>query len=409
MIAGWASDNPAARHPWLLAQATRLACCRPQLGALTRRAPDRQPAAARTRRPRPPTEPDRRRRSRPPTLTPPGTISTTPHLTPADQPLRTTLTDDGNARLFVHTHGHHLRYSAARGWLDWDGTRWHICEDDAPAVQAARDVADNLPEDTREKARHRAKSLGRAGIENMVALARRDPLIRVTADQLDAHRMHLNTPTGTLDLATGQLHPHRPAELHTKITAVGHDAAMPTPRWTAFLASTFGEDPNLIGFLQRLLGYAATGHVTHHVLPFLHGTGGNGKSVLTNVLAGVLGDYAIMLPSSVLIAQRYSHDTELARLAGVRVAIASEVPTEGRFDEERVKMLTGGDRITARRLYHDPFEFAPSHTLILSGNHQPAVESGGDSFWRRLRLIPFTRTVPKAPSTPPRGWESLTR
>src|SRR5690606_4593896 len=99
--------------------------------------------------------------------------------------------------------------------------------------------------------------------ENMVALARRDPIIRVTADQLDAHRMHLNTPDGTLGLATGQLHAHRPAELHTKITGTGFDPDMPTPRWLQYLDDTFGGDQQMIGFLQRLLGYAATGVVRH--------------------------------------------------------------------------------------------------------------------------------------------------
>lgn len=315
-------------------------------------------------------------------------------LAAADAPLQVTLTDDGNARLFVHAHGHHLRYSAARGWLDWNGHRWRISEDDAPAVQAARGVATHLPEDTKEQARHRTKTLARAGIENMVALARRDAVIRVTADELDSHRMMLNTPDGTINLADSVLHEHRPGELHTKITGTGYQPEQPTPRWLKYLNDTFGSDQELIDYLQRLLGYAITGRVTHHILPFFHGDGQNGKSVLTDVLFGVLGDYAIALPSSVLIAQRYSHDSELSKLPGARVAIASEVPTNGTFDEERVKMLTGGDLISARELYKNPFQFTPSHTLILSGNHQPSVESGGRSFWRRTRLIPFNHTVP---------------
>ncbi|GAA4756214.1 DNA primase family protein [Gordonia alkaliphila] len=447
MIAGWAGDNPTARHPWLLSQATRLACCRragclthtdhtKAVGALTdrmralctggdtaRAVTDAEVRTALqwgesraallsdnqlqrelgghdlTHRPHLTVveydgpDPVTRLADLAPTGTT-GAPVPAANLAPAGQPLRTTLTDDGNARRFVHAHGHRLRYSAARGWLEWDGHRWHISEDDAPAIQAARDIAANLEEDTNEQARHRRKTLARAGIENMVALARRDPVIRVTADDLDAHRMHLNTPDGTLDLTTGQLHPHRPADLHTKITGVGYNPDLPTPRWDQYLHDTFDGDRDMIGFLQRLLGYAAGGRVTHHILPFLHGDGQNGKSVLTDVLAGVLGEYAIVLPSNVLIASRYSHDTELSKLPGARVAICSEVPTDGSFDEEKVKSLTGGDRISARELYKNPFEFTPSHTLILAGNHQPSVDSGGRSFWRRTRLIPFNHTVP---------------
>lgn len=317
-------------------------------------------------------------------------------LAPAGKPIQASYTDRGNAQRFVHAHGHTLRYNPARSsWLTWTGTRWQISEDDSPAVLAAIDVADNLPADDKADIAFRTKSLGRAGIENMIALARRDPRIRVTADELDNHPMLLNTPTGTVNLDTGEQHEHRPADNHTKLTAVGCTPGQPTPRWDQFLDDTFGGNTEMIGYLQRVLGYAATGRVSHHILPFLHGGGQNGKSVLTEVLLRILGDYAITLPSSVLIANRYSHDTELARLAGVRVAICSEVAEDGRFDEERVKSLTGGDRITARFLYSNPFEFTPSHTLILSGNHQPSVESGGKSFWRRLRLIPFEHTVPE--------------
>ena len=442
MIAGWATDQPTARHPWLLSQATRLAAAhragclthtdhQNAIDALVQRMQALCASGSNARAVAPSEVADALRwgeqqaarltdtaltrelgdHDHTPQLTvitndnitnlaartrttPPPSIGTAA-LAPAGQPPHTTLTDDGNAQLFVHHHGHHLRYSAARGWLEWTGTHWQLSEDDAPAITAARHIANQLPDNKKELAAHKARSLSLAGVTNMVALARRDSIIRITADELDHHRMLLNTPDGTINLTNGTSGPHQPHELHTKITGVGHDPTMPTPRWHRFLNATFNGDTDMIGFVQRVLGYAATGHVTHHILPFLHGTGGNGKSVLTGVLADVLGDYAITLPSSVLIAQRYSHDTELVRLAGARVAICSEVPTDGRFDEERVKSLTGGDKISARRLYHDPFEFTPSHTLLMAGNHQPAVNSGGESFWRRLRLIPFNHTVNK--------------
>ena len=317
-------------------------------------------------------------------------------LAPAGKPIEASYTDVGNAQRLIHAHGHRLRYNPSRKlWMEWTGTHWSSSDDAAPAMAAAHDVAMNLPDTTKEQISHRKYSLSHSGNANMVALARYDERIRVTPHQLDAHPMLLNTPSGTVDLTDGTQHEHRPAEHHTKITGVGYDADMPTPRWQQFLGDTFAGDDELVAYLQRVLGYATTGRVSHHILPFLHGSGANGKSVLTDVVLSVLGDYAITLPSSVLISQRYAHDTELARLAGARVAICSEVAEDGRFDEGRVKSLTGGDRLSARFLYSNPFEFDPTHTLVLSGNHQPSVHMGGDSFWRRLRLIPFAHTVPE--------------
>jgi putative DNA primase/helicase len=132
------------------------------------------------------------------------------------------------------------------------------------------------------------------------------------------------------------------------------------------------------------------------VLPFAHGSGGNGKRVFLEALAGVLGDYATSAPSSFLMQQTFpGHETEIARLAGARMVICSEVNEDDRFDEAKVKQLTGGDTITARFMRQDHFTFRPTHQLWLMGNNQPAVRSGGRSFWRRLRLIPFEREVPE--------------
>lgn len=442
MIASWATETPDARHPWMLAQATRLAAARRNgcitatdhhaaVQTLTRRLEDLCAAGSNARRVAPSevrdglawgeqratvmSDAQLSRELGDHTHTPAlvildgdniAALSTTPPtsprsdgtaaLAPAGQPLATERTDLGNARQLIHHHGAGLRYNPTRkAWLTWDGMRWRISDDDSPAIQAAIDTADALPRTSDVEQAFRRKSQARSGLENMVAIARRDRRIRVTADELDAHPYLLNTPTGTVDLETGTQHEHRPTENHTKLTAVGCDPDMATPRWDAFLVDTFGGRIDLIDYIQRVVGYAATGRVTHHILPFLHGAGANGKSVLTDVLLEVLGDYAITVPSHVLISGKYSHDTELARLAGARLAICSEVDEDGKFDEQRVKALTGGDRLSARFLYANPFEFTPSHTLILSGNHQPSVKMGGNSFWRRLRLIPFDHTVPE--------------
>ncbi|MFK5279863.1 phage/plasmid primase, P4 family, partial [Lacticaseibacillus paracasei] len=136
------------------------------------------------------------------------------------------------------------------------------------------------------------------------------------------------------------------------------------------------------------------GVVSHHILPFLHGAGGNGKSVMLDVLVQLLGDYATTAPAGFLMTGR-SDESAIARLSGQRLVVCSEIDQSARFDEAKVKLITGGDKLTARFLYGQYFSFVPTHHLWLMGNHQPRVEAGGESFWRRLRLVPFNVTVPK--------------
>jgi putative DNA primase/helicase len=184
--------------------------------------------------------------------------------------------------------------------------------------------------------------------------------------------------------------------MHTRSTACAPDPAADQTMWRRFLADTFGENQELIAYLQRLVGYSAVGYVGPHVLPFCHGSGGNGKGVFLEAVAGVLGDYATTAPVGFLMAQQHTgHETEIARLAGARMVLCSEVNETDSFDEAKVKQLTGGDTLTARFMRQDHFSFTPTHTLWLMGNHKPAVRSGGRSFWRRLRLIPFLHEVPE--------------
>ncbi len=158
-------------------------------------------------------------------------------------------------------------------------------------------------------------------------------------------------------------------------------------------ADTFGGDTAMIDYLQRLVGMSYIGEVRHHIMPFIFGPGANGKSVFLDVIMGVGGDYASSAPPGFLMAGRQD-ESAIARLAGLRVVVCSEVGIRDRFDEAKVKLLTGGDTLTARFLYGRHFTFTPSHTLWLAGNHQPRVEAGGESFWRRTRIIGFEHTVP---------------
>jgi P4 family phage/plasmid primase-like protien len=306
--------------------------------------------------------------------------------------------DDANALALVDAYGHRIRHCAERGrWLHWTDRQWEVCPPGGGDVREMAKVnARTLPSATTADARHKQRALSAVGTTATLAQAETDRRITVPLAKLDAHPYELNTPAGILDLRTGEIGPHDPSHLHTRITAVAPDPDADPSRWLGFLADTFDGHHELIGYVQRLLGYSVTGRVAEPVLPFCHGDGANGKTVFLETVRAVLGDYATSAPAGFLMAKNYaSHETEIARLAGARLVVCSEVGERDKFDEVRVKQLTGGDALTARFMRTDHFTFTPTHTLWLLGNHQPAVHSGGHSLWRRLRLIPFTNTVPE--------------
>lgn len=315
----------------------------------------------------------------------------------ADQ--TTTHTDDHNALRLVEEHGERLRYCADRGrWYVWDGAQWK----DQPAGggaarEIAKDVARTMPTLEKSDVAWRRKSLSDRGISSTLAMASTIAQIAITYNELDAHPWELNTPAGIVDLRTGVLHPHDPAKLHSLITRCAPGRSDGSPVWNDFLATTFGADAATIAYVQRLVGYSAVGEVGAHVLPFCHGSGGNGKGVFLEAAQAVLGDYGTAAPPGFLMTKaNAAHETEIASLSGKRMVVCSEVNESDRFDEAKVKQLTGGDTITARFMRADHFTFTPTHQLWLMGNTQPEVRTGGRSFWRRLRLLAFDHEVPEA-------------
>lgn len=308
------------------------------------------------------------------------------------------LTDDGNARRLVDAHGAEIRYVPERGqWLQWNRYRWTWDETDA-VVFATRELMHNLePEDNDALAKHRIRSLSRNSIENAVKLARSDPRVVVPMRRLDADPEALCTPGGVVDLRTGAITSPDPSNLHTKAAPIAPDFAMPTPMWNRFLADTFEGKRHMIDYMQRLAGYSATGRTHVHVFPFLHGQGQNGKSELIKVITGLLGPYGGPVAKTLMIkTYGEQHPTEVADLMGLRLGVVAEVSRFDKFDEEKMKTLTGGDELKARYMHGNFFNFQPSHKLWMHANDQPAVEAGGPSFWRRLRLIPFNHRVPEA-------------
>ena len=307
-------------------------------------------------------------------------------------------TEDGLARAFVAHHGREVRFCPERGrWLVWTGHRW-LWDEAERHRELIRGLARQLPTASSWR-RFRGQALTAGGVSGVARLARTDAQVTVRLNDLDAHPYELNTPAGIVDLTSGELRRADPARLHTRSTEVGPDFTRRSDALDGFLTDTFGEDTDVARYVQRLLGLSAIGVVLEQLLPFAYGSGANGKSTLLEAAMFALGrgagGYAIAGSSDMLMVRKHAdHPAELAQLAGTRLVICSELDDGQRFAEARVKLLTGRDSIPARFMRRDWFTFGPSHTLWLLGNHQPNARAGGPAFWRRVRLIPFTRVVP---------------
>ncbi|NKF87662.1 DNA primase phage/plasmid [Ralstonia solanacearum] len=301
-------------------------------------------------------------------------------------------TEDGLATAFTRCYGDDWRYCSLWGkWLVWTGVRWNP-DQLLYVTHLSRGIcrAASLKAET---PRQKGKLASSSTIASVEKIARSDPKHAATADEWDADVWALNTPGGVVDLRTGQLRAHRREDRMTKVTTATPKGDCPT--WRQFLAEVTGGDAELQAYLQRMAGYALTGSTQEHALFFLYGTGANGKSVFVNTLATILGDYAVNAAMDTFMETRADrHPTDMAGLRGARFVAAIETEQGRRWAESKVKNLTGGDKISARFMRQDFFEFFPQFKLFVAGNHKPAIRNIDEAMKRRLHLIPFTVTVP---------------
>jgi len=278
------------------------------------------------------------------------------------------------------------------GWMVWTGARWEP-DDTLSAYTLARAICREFSHKAAPTIRRSvASAKTRAAV---VSLAQNDERIAADADRWDADPWLLNTPKGTVDLKTGELRPHNRNDYITKVTAVAPDPDCLTPLWAAFLERVTNGDRELQDYLQRACGYSLTGVTYEHSLLFLYGTGANGKSTFIEAITRALGDYARPVPGEALMWSRNErHPTDIAGLRGVRIASAVETGKGRSWDEPKVLLLTGGDRITARFMRQDFFDFWPQFKLWIAGNHKPGLRSVNEAIRRRLHLVPFLVTIP---------------
>ena len=308
-------------------------------------------------------------------------------------------TDYGNAQRLVKLHGKGLRYCYDfNQWLAWTGTHWSF--DPAVAERMAKstvlsiydEVGQLVDADERETLhRHAIMSEQASRITAMLALARSEPGIAIRPDDLDRDVWLLNCKNGTLDLRTGALRPHCRDDLITRCLKIDYDPTGACPRWETFLHQIMDGNQDLVSFVQRAVGYTLTGSTAERCMFILHGGGKNGKTVFLEGIRLLLGDgYTARTPTQTLLAKRgETIPNDIARLRGIRLVTASETGDGNRLDEALIKDITGGDRVVARFMRGEWFEFTPHFKIFLSTNYRPRISGTDDAIWDRLRLVPF--------------------
>ena len=298
--------------------------------------------------------------------------------------------EDSIALAFASKHADDFRFIALWSrWMRWDSTRWH-----PEATLRAFDEARKL---CREAGDARAKT-----VAAVVTLARADRAIAATEDQWDTDSDLTNAGSLTIDLRTGDARSPERLDYITKTAAIAPaPPGASHPLWTFFLERVTNNNPALIGFLQRYLGYCLTGHTLEHALVFLYGLGANGKSVFVNTVSKIFGDYAIVAPMELFMASKHErHPTDIAKLRGARLVTAQETEKGRRWDVAKIKNLTSDDKLTGRFMRQDFFDFTPSHKLIIAANHKPSLRSIDEAIRRRFLLVPFTVEIPKPERDP---------
>lgn len=329
-------------------------------------------------------------------------------------------TDLGNAEAMAKVFGDVLCYTPEWGWCFFNGTRW---ETDVAyrAMEAARDIARGLMVSAKEWVervkdelddegmayesevgkdrlsaptallKHALKTQSEHGITAMVNLNK--AFMIASADQFNADPWLVNTPQGVVDLKTGELMPHDAKYRLTNMTAVS-PTKKATPMFDAFLQKIFCEDKDLIDFAQKQLGSALVGKVYTENLIIANGNGSNGKSTLFNTIQYLLGDYATSIDPDLLMSSKASEQqVGMAMLQGRRFAVAQETEEGQRLRSSMLKRLVSTDTMVAKKLYKNPHEFIPAHTLVLSTNHLPKVSSTDTGTWRRIVVLPFEATI----------------
>ena len=309
-------------------------------------------------------------------------------------------TDSTNAYRLFTEYGKDIRYNAPwKKWLIWDGKRWKLDEGyliQDRGLKMIRGIYSELlkTSDYRERLeieRHAMQSESARRRKALIEVASWIPDLNVETENLDSDPWLINVQNGTIDLRTGEIREHKPDDLMTKIANVEYDKAADCPVWKKFVMEIMNYDKELIKYIQTAAGWAITGDTSEQSMFILYGSGANGKSTFLNTVMNILGDYAIATQTDTFMKRNGEQiSNDIARLRGTRFVTTTEAEQGRRLSEPLIKQITGNDRMTARFLYGEFFNFVPTFKIFMASNHKPVIRGTDHGIWRRIKLIPFT-------------------
>jgi putative DNA primase/helicase len=314
-------------------------------------------------------------------------------------------TDTDNAQRLASRYAGQIIYSKGRGWLAYKHGRW-LPEAAPECIELAKATARQIASETQYLATDQAKaarahfakaSLSKGALDRMLDLAK--GLVNIADSELDADPWLFNVQNGTIDLRTGYIEKHDPSDLLTQISPIHADGDAECPLFKTFLKRITNGDKRLMRYIRKAVGYSLTGSTKEQVFFFCYGqSGSNGKSTLINLVRDMLGDYGCHTPTETLMTKQYDNaiSNDQARLAGVRMVTAVETNFNRQLDEAKIKAMTGGEKITARFMRQDYFEFTPAFKLWLAANDRPRVRGTDTALWRRIRVVPFNMHIPES-------------
>lgn len=314
-------------------------------------------------------------------------------------------TDMTNTEYFLKMYGNRVRY--CRQWkkfLVWNDRQWLIDENGetetlvnrlirsmykiAPSIKDIQKRIDFESHIKKSESLRRRKAL----IESISM----DEHVKAPPETFDQKDYAFNCRNGTMYLDKGVFKPHDPSDYSTKCSNFVYDIHAKCPTWDKFLMQIMNQDKDLIHYIQKVMGYAMTGLTSEQCMFILWGAGANGKSTFLNTLSNLMGDYAAHTQAETFMKKQGDGiNNDIARLRAVRFVSTSETEQGKRLAESLVKQVTGDDVFTARFLYGEFFTFKPTFKIFMATNHKPQIRGNDFGIWRRLRLIPFTVTIPE--------------
>ena len=314
--------------------------------------------------------------------------------------------DTGNADRLLNLYSEDIRYSHINKiWYYYNSNRW--IADNTGKMKILAEIAIekmkeefalcNTEDEEKSLLKHIKSTRSNKGKENMIKeCMHRVPIL---PHELDSHNNLFNCVNGYIDINDGKLYSHDRYKFFTKMSNVEFTDKIDCPMWEKFLDEIFAGNKELIRFIQKAIGYSLTGYTKEQCMFVLFGSGLNGKSVFLDIINDIMGDYAMNIQPQTLMVKQYGNNnganSDIARIKGARFVTTVE-PDEGmRFAEGLIKQLTGGDKVTARHLYKEEFEFIPEFKIWLATNHKPIIRGNDDGIWRRIHLIPFNVKIPK--------------